>query len=154
MALIGVLVLRSPQLSQPSSFHARSCSLADYGWDEACEHAFVPHRAAGLIPARIVRAERGSCEAVTDVGILHAEVPGAADQGPLLSAPCPGGWAALRSATTDRGSVLHAVFERRTVLVRSTASRIVARLRAGREAMKKDITQYLRATYRFRERQL
>jgi ribosome biogenesis GTPase len=110
-------------LSQPTFHHAQPYSLADYGWDEACEHAFAPHRAAGLTPARIVRAERGSCEAVTDAGILRAEIPGTADQGNPLSAPCTGDWAALRPATTGHGPVLHAVLERRTALVRSAASR-------------------------------
>ena len=110
-------------MSQSTFHHAQPYSLADYGWDEACEHAFAPHRDAGLIPARIVRAERGSCEAVTDAGILRAEIPGAADQKNPLSPPCTGDWAALRPATTSHGPVLHAVLERRTALVRSTASR-------------------------------
>lgn len=91
----------------------------DYGWNEACDHAFSPHREAGLIPARIVRAERGSCEAVTDAGVLQAKIPGGADQTP----PTTGDWAALSPASTGRGPVLHAVLERRTALVRSTASR-------------------------------
>ncbi|MGW4032790.1 ribosome small subunit-dependent GTPase A [Streptomyces sp. NPDC004838] len=109
-------------MSQSTFHHDQPYSLADYGWDEACEHAFAPHRDAGLIPARVVRAERGSCQAVTDTGILRAEVPGAADQRNPLS-PCTGDWAALRPATTHHGPVLDAVLERRTALVRSTASR-------------------------------
>ncbi|MEE1926752.1 ribosome small subunit-dependent GTPase A [Streptomyces sp. TRM 70351] len=110
-------------MSQPSSFHAQPCSLADYGWDEACEHAFSPHRAAGLTPARIVRAERGLCEAVTDAGVVRAEVPGTTAPRDSLSAPCTGDWAALRPATTGHAPVLHALLARRTALVRSTASR-------------------------------
>jgi ribosome biogenesis GTPase len=110
-------------LSQSTFQPAQPYSLADYGWDEACEHAFAPHRDAGLIPARIVRAERGSCEAATDTGILRAEIPGAAKQRVPLSPPCTGDWAALSPATTSHGPVLHAVLERRTALVRSTASR-------------------------------
>lgn len=94
-----------------------------YGWDDAYEHAFAPHHAAGLIPARVVRAERGLCEAVTDMGTVRAEIPGAAQQGDPLAAPCTGDWAALRPATTGHAAVLHAVPERRTALVRSTASR-------------------------------
>jgi ribosome biogenesis GTPase len=111
-------------LSQLLSHQAQPYSLADYGWDEACEHAFAPHRAAGLIPARIVRAERGSCEAVTDAGTVRAEIPGPADDhADLLSAPCTGDWAALRPVATGPAPVLHAVLERRTALVRSSASR-------------------------------
>lgn len=107
-------------MSQLSSFHVQPCSPADYGWDEACEHAFAPHRAAGLSPARIVRAERGLCEAVTDAGILRVKIP--ADQSDPRSAPCTGDRAALRPATTGHASMLHAVLARRTALVRSTAS--------------------------------
>ncbi|MER5359688.1 ribosome small subunit-dependent GTPase A [Streptomyces sp. NPDC005151] len=97
--------------------------MVDYGWDEACEHAFAPHRTAGLIPARIVRAERGSCEAVTDAGIIRAQIPGTADHGDPLSAPCTGDWAALRPVTTGHAPVLHAMLERRNALVRSSSSR-------------------------------
>lgn len=105
----------------PSTYHhhALPYSLADFGWDEACDHAFSSYRGAGLIPARIVRAERGSCEAVTDAGILHAEIAGGAGQTP----PITGDWAVLSPAATGRGPVLHAVLERRTALVRSNASR-------------------------------
>ncbi|MDB1089827.1 ribosome small subunit-dependent GTPase A [Streptomyces sp. ACA25] len=70
-----------------------------------------------------MRAGRGLCEAVTDAGIARAEMPGTADQNDPLSAPCTGDWAALRPATTGQGPLLHAVMARRTVLVRSTASR-------------------------------
>ncbi|MEV3922993.1 ribosome small subunit-dependent GTPase A [Actinomadura coerulea] len=105
-----------------SSFSTQPRPLARYGWDDAYEHAFTPHLAAGLIPARIVRAERGLCEAVTDAGTVRAEIP-AAQQGDPLAAPCTGDWAALRPETADHAAILHAVLERRTALVRSTASR-------------------------------
>jgi predicted N-acetyltransferase YhbS len=111
-------------LSQSFSHHAQPYSLTDYGWDEACEHAFAPHRAAGLIPARVVRAERGSCEAVTDAEIVRAEIPGTADHGNPLSAPCTGDWAALRSVAGNRAPMLHATLRRRTALVRSSSSHI------------------------------
>ncbi|MGW8990955.1 ribosome small subunit-dependent GTPase A [Streptomyces zhihengii] len=103
----------------PNHHHAQPYSLADYGWDEACDYAFSSYREAGLIPARIVRAERGSCEAVTDSGILHADIPGGTDQ----AQPTTGDWAVLSPATTSRPPALHALLERRTSLVRSTASR-------------------------------
>ncbi|MEU8305675.1 ribosome small subunit-dependent GTPase A [Actinomadura sp. NPDC048955] len=107
-------------MSHPFSTQPRP--LTRYGWDDAYEHAFTPHLAAGLIPARIVRAERGLCEAVTDAGIVRAEVP-AARQGDPLAAPCTGDWATLRPATADHAAMLHEVLERRTALVRSSASR-------------------------------
>ncbi|MGA3524644.1 ribosome small subunit-dependent GTPase A [Melissospora conviva] len=103
-----------------SSFHqARPYSLADYGWDEAWQHAFAPHAAAGLIPARLVRAERGSCEAATDSGIIRVETAGATAN----NEPCTGDWLAVRPAADGHPPLLHAVLERRTALVRSSASR-------------------------------
>ncbi|MFD6098099.1 ribosome small subunit-dependent GTPase A [Nocardiopsis flavescens] len=102
--------------------HAQPYSLADYGWDQACERAFAPHRADGLVPARIVRADRGSCEAVTDTGTVRANLPGNADHGDPQAAPCTGDWAALRPVA-GAAPVLHALLERRTALVRASASR-------------------------------
>ncbi|MFI7103451.1 ribosome small subunit-dependent GTPase A [Streptomyces sp. NPDC050161] len=109
-------------MSQQPSFLPFFPSLADFGWDEACEHAFTPHRAAGLIPARIVRAERGLCETVTDTGPLRAQLPPTGSGDPL-PVPCTGDWVALRPAAPGRAPVVAAVLERRTTLVRSTASR-------------------------------
>ncbi|WP_167109756.1 ribosome small subunit-dependent GTPase A [Amycolatopsis viridis] len=70
-----------------------------------------------------MRSERGSCEAITGAGFVRAEIPGTAGQGGPSSPPCTGDWAALRPASTSHGPVLHAVLERRTALVRSSASR-------------------------------
>ncbi|MFF0446618.1 ribosome small subunit-dependent GTPase A [Streptomyces sp. NPDC004609] len=108
-------------MSQPS-FTPFPYSLADFGWDEACEHAFTPHLDAGLIPARVVRAERGLCETVTDTGPVRAELPPADPDDPT-AAPCTGDWVALRPAAPGRAPVVAAVLERRSALVRSTASR-------------------------------
>ncbi|MGP3685796.1 ribosome small subunit-dependent GTPase A [Streptomyces sp. IBSNAI002] len=110
-------------MSQPSSFRAQSCSLSDYGWDQAREHAFAAHRADGLIPARIVRAERGRCDAVTEGGVVRSTIPATLDQRDPLAAPSTGDWAALHPATTDHAPVLHSVLQRRTTLVRSSTSR-------------------------------
>jgi ribosome biogenesis GTPase len=109
-------------LSQSLSHRAQPYSLADYGWDQARERAFAPHRADGLVPARVVRADRGSCEAVTDTGTVRADIPGAADRSDPLTAPCTGDWAALRPLT-GAAPLLHEVLERRTTLVRASASR-------------------------------
>ncbi|GAA1916816.1 ribosome small subunit-dependent GTPase A [Streptomyces sodiiphilus] len=103
----------------PSSSGA-SPTLADYGWDTACEDAFVPHRSAGLLPARIVRAERGLCDAVTDAGPVRARMRPAGPDGPP---PATGDWAALSPAVPGHPPVVEAVLERRTALVRSSASR-------------------------------
>lgn len=70
-----------------------------------------------------MRAGRGSFEAITDDGFVRTEVPGTADPADPLSVPCTGDWAALRPASPGHAPVLHAVLERRTALVRSTAAR-------------------------------
>ncbi|MEV0264822.1 ribosome small subunit-dependent GTPase A [Streptomyces sp. NPDC050617] len=98
-------------------------SLADYGWDQARERAFTPHRADGLLPARIVRAERGRCEAVTETGPVRAVVPFPADATDPLSLPCTGDWAALRPGAAGQPATVDTVLERRTAVVRSTAAR-------------------------------
>jgi hypothetical protein len=113
-----------------------------------------------LIPARIVRAERGSCEAITATGIVRA---------PDRTHACPGlgerrftdcahvnepGCAVL--AAVAAGEIPQRRLDSYQRLLRENAhaaSRTDARLRADREATKKEITRHLRATYRFRERQ-
>ncbi|MFF2026998.1 ribosome small subunit-dependent GTPase A [Streptomyces sp. NPDC058171] len=95
--------------------------LAGYGWDQAHEDAFRPHRASGLVPARVVRAERGRCDTVTETGPATATVP-AAGADPLTR-PCTGDWVALRPGTHGQPATVHTVLQRRTALVRSSASR-------------------------------
>jgi ribosome biogenesis GTPase len=60
---------------------------------------------------------------ITAAGIVRAETPATGGQGDPLPAPCTGDWAALRPAPAGRAPVLDAVLERRTALVRSSASR-------------------------------
>ncbi|MFD0690173.1 ribosome small subunit-dependent GTPase A [Actinomadura fibrosa] len=102
--------------------------LAAYGWDEGLENEFTPHRAAGLVPARVIAVDRGLCDVVTEHGPLRAETRPVASSDPL-AAPCTGDWAALRPAAdrqADREgerAVLAALLPRRTAIVRSTASR-------------------------------
>ncbi|MEV1046319.1 hypothetical protein [Streptomyces sp. NPDC049916] len=149
-------------MSQPSPDPLPSPHyLVDYGWDEACEHAFAPHRAAGPVPARIVRAERGLCQAVTAIGPVRAEIPVSVGTGDPLSAPCTGDRAARRPAAGGHAPVVDSVLERRTALVRSTASRTPHGhlLAADVDTVvgtvsKKGISRKLRGAYQFRERQL
>lgn len=110
--------------SQQSAFFspARVLTPAEYGWDEERDHSFAPYRADGLVPGRVVRAERGLCEVVAEVGPVRAAVL------PTLGAedrltPCTGDWVALRPATTAASATVVEVLERRTAVVRSTASR-------------------------------
>lgn len=101
---------------------ARVLTPADYGWDEERERSFAPFRADGLIPGRVVRAERGRCDIAAEVGPVRATVPPTPGAEDGLT-PCTGDWVALRPATPATSATVAAVLERRTAVVRSTASR-------------------------------
>ncbi|MEU9201336.1 ribosome small subunit-dependent GTPase A [Streptomyces sp. NPDC048332] len=98
---------------------------ADFGWDTERERSFAPSRAAGLVPGRVVRAERGHCDVVAETGPVRAVViasspsSGAGDR----LTPCTGDWVAVRPAGRTASAAVVEVLERRTVVVRSTASR-------------------------------
>ncbi|MEU7895267.1 ribosome small subunit-dependent GTPase A [Nonomuraea sp. NPDC049152] len=94
--------------------------LSAYGWDETFEKSFASHHAAGLVPARVIGVHRGGeCDVITESGPLRAgtSLVGASDP---VSSPCTGDWAVLR---TGRDPELTALLPRRSVIVRSSASR-------------------------------
>ncbi|UED83765.1 ribosome small subunit-dependent GTPase A [Streptomyces profundus] len=96
-----------------SDVHSPDSGLSAYGWDESLNGAFAAHRRDGLVPARVVRVDRGQCEVLTAEGASRAEsgaVPGA----------CTGDWAALRPGAEPR---LVALLPRRTAIVRASAAR-------------------------------
>ncbi|GGP90841.1 ribosome small subunit-dependent GTPase A [Streptosporangium pseudovulgare] len=92
--------------------------LSRYGWTGALDHAFAEHREAGLVPARIVRVDRGLCDAVTESGPVRARI--AVYSPDPLQAPCTGDWAALRPGPAPE---LVALLPRSSAIVRSSASR-------------------------------
>ncbi|NUW46648.1 ribosome small subunit-dependent GTPase A [Nonomuraea rhodomycinica] len=106
--------------TDPSPFTDPSGSgLSRYGWTETLDNAFAEHRAAGLVPARIARVDRGLCDAVTESGPVRAALTAPHSPDPLL-APCTGDWAALLPGREPR---LVALLPRRSAIVRSSASR-------------------------------
>jgi ribosome biogenesis GTPase len=92
-------------------------ALRSYGWDEAYEHAFAEHQAAGLLPARVALVDRGQATVVTATGSVRATWSAHAGQSPL---PCTGDWVAITDTPQPE---LVAVLPRRTAIVRSSASR-------------------------------
>lgn len=110
--------------SHPSalSYPARVLTLADYGWDTERERSFTPFRAAGLIPGRVVRTERGRCDVVTEAGPVHAMVIPSSGASDRLT-PCTGDWVAVQPAGAATTATVIEVLGRRTAVVRSTASR-------------------------------
>ncbi|WP_338743384.1 ribosome small subunit-dependent GTPase A [Actinomadura luteofluorescens] len=109
-----------------SSSFTGSSPLAAYGWDDALEHEFTSHRAAGLIPARVAAVDRGLCDVVTENGPARASTVStvsAGSGGDPVAAPCTGDWAALRAGGPDGRPAVAALLPRRTAIVRSSASR-------------------------------
>ncbi|MGW0931008.1 ribosome small subunit-dependent GTPase A [Streptomyces sp. NPDC002644] len=97
-------------------------TLADYGWDTERERSFAPSRADGLVPGRVVRAERGLCDVVAETGAVRAVVLPSQGTGDRPT-PCTGDWVAVRPAGAATSATVVEVLERRTAVVRSTSSR-------------------------------
>ncbi|QPP10442.1 ribosome small subunit-dependent GTPase A [Streptomyces bathyalis] len=105
--------------------------LRRYGWDSRVADAFAPYEDEGLLPGRIVRVDRGLCDAVTAEGVVRAGTAPVATSDPTRTV-CTGDWAALSTGTARDGSgaqagpggmpEVRAVLPRRTAFVRSTSS--------------------------------
>jgi ribosome biogenesis GTPase len=100
-------------------------ALVAVGWDAGWAAAFAEHGAAGLVPGRIIRVDRGGCEVVTAGG--HSW-PATLPTGPAGPVACTGDWAALHPAPvagpTGRETLtVAALLPRRTALLRASSSR-------------------------------
>ncbi|WP_432182966.1 ribosome small subunit-dependent GTPase A [Streptomyces tendae] len=113
-----------PHASHPSplSRPSRVLTLVDYGWDTERERSFSPSRDAGLVPGRVVRAERGLCDVVAETGPVRATVLPSSATGDRLT-PCTGDWVAVRPAGPATSATVVEVLERRSAVVRSSSSR-------------------------------
>ncbi|MDT3396415.1 ribosome small subunit-dependent GTPase A [Streptomyces sp. B1866] len=114
----------SSSSSHPSFPGSSSHPLTPYCWDDVVADAFSPYRDQGLVPGRILRVDRGSCEAVVPaadglgVTTVRAGTAPVASPDPVRAA-CTGDWAAL-----DLGRrAVHALLPRRSAFVRSTSSK-------------------------------
>ncbi|RLL69448.1 ribosome small subunit-dependent GTPase A [Streptomyces sp. Z26] len=104
-------------------------ALAAYGWDTHFADAFAPYRTGpapdtgsgrALRPARVVRVDRGRCDAVTAHGPVRAATADVATADPTR-ALCTGDWVVLATDAAG-GHRVRAVLPRRTAFVRSTSS--------------------------------
>jgi ribosome biogenesis GTPase len=102
--------------SRPSS---SSFPLSALGWDDSLAALFVEHAAAGLVPARIVRVDRGRCDTFTASGPVRADSAAVISLDPVLSV-CTGDWAALRSGPEPE---LVALLPRRSAITRASSDR-------------------------------
>ncbi|WP_373691967.1 ribosome small subunit-dependent GTPase A [Gordonia mangrovi] len=117
-------MFHEPDFQQPTPHLIPRPELtpAAFGWDTHREEAFVGYRADGLVPGRVVRAERGLCDVVAETGPVRAATSLASHAEDSLS-PCTGDWVALRPATATDAATIVTVLPRRTAVVRATASR-------------------------------
>ncbi|WP_314178639.1 ribosome small subunit-dependent GTPase A [Streptomyces winkii] len=98
-----------------------------YGWDDRVADAFAPYEDEGLLPARVLRVDRGRCDAVTADGVLRAGTAPVATSDPTR-AVCTGDWVAVHPGGPGPGGgaggtpEVRALLPRRTAFVRSTAT--------------------------------
>lgn len=107
-----------------SSHHSSNSSsssreLTALGWDETFAAMFAEHAAAGLVPARIVRVDRGQCDTLTASGPVRAD-SSALSGADREHTVCTGDWVALRLG--PQPSVV-ALLPRHTAITRATSDR-------------------------------
>ncbi|MCC9738815.1 ribosome small subunit-dependent GTPase A [Streptomyces sp. MNU89] len=122
----------SPLFFSVLPLHSLPAPLARYGWDAALAEAFAPYAADGLLPGRIVRVDRGLCDAVVPApsgpGTGSAGAAGLrtvrADLGPV-SDPDPTRWACTGDwiAYDPDERAVRALLPRRTAVLRSASSK-------------------------------
>ncbi|MGW3041707.1 ribosome small subunit-dependent GTPase A [Kitasatospora sp. NPDC001159] len=115
----------SPLSASPSS--AEDSPLSRYGWTPEHAQLFAPLAEAGLLPARIVRVDRGQCDAVLadpETGELRTvrldtRPVGDAD---MINCPCTGDWAAVDLNAQPMAAV-SALLPRSTAIIRKVAGK-------------------------------
>lgn len=98
-------------------------SLSALGWTAALDAAFLPHAAAGLVPARVALQHKHAYELLADsteftatcTGKLLHDAPSSADL------PAVGDWVAIRPRPHELHADIHAVLPRRTKFSRRAA---------------------------------
>ncbi|MFE6865344.1 ribosome small subunit-dependent GTPase A [Kitasatospora sp. NPDC057692] len=102
--------------------------LAGYGWTAELDELFAPLAEAGLVAARIVRVDRGQCDAVfadPDTGELRTvradtRQVGDAD---MINCPCTGDWAAVDLSAGLPMPAVAALLPRSTAIIRKVAGK-------------------------------
>jgi len=103
-------------------------SLTKLGWNAALDETFAPHRAAGLIPARVAVEDKHFFRIWTVDAELSAQITGKllhesrADKSAL---PKVGDWVAVKLVPNEEKAVIQAILPRRTRLSRKMTGRDV-----------------------------
>ncbi|MFJ3792469.1 ribosome small subunit-dependent GTPase A [Kitasatospora sp. NPDC090091] len=101
--------------------------LAAYGWTDELAEQFAPLAEAGLTPARIVRVDRGQCDAVLvdpetgELCTVRADTRPVADAD-MINCACTGDWAAVDLAARPMTAVA-ALLPRSTAIIRKVAGK-------------------------------
>ena len=98
--------------------------LTQLGWNTGWEAAFAPHRAAGLVPARVAAEDRHYYTVFTKDAELLAQVTGKLlhDSAPT-ALPKTGDWVAVALHEGEEKATIHAVLPRVTQVSRKVAGR-------------------------------
>ena len=94
-------------------------SLTHLGWDDHFADLFIEHAAAGLVPARVVRVDRGLCDVLAESGPIRADSTAVVSSDPARTV-CTGDWAALRPGPEPE---LVALLPRRSAITRASVDR-------------------------------
>jgi ribosome biogenesis GTPase / thiamine phosphate phosphatase len=100
-----------------------SHELAALGWSPSRAEEFVPHAAAGCVPARVAAQHRGGYVVYGEGGDRPAEVAGQLRHASLGPADLPavGDWVAIRDAEDAAAATIHSVLPRHTAFSRKAA---------------------------------
>ncbi|MDO8916293.1 MAG: ribosome small subunit-dependent GTPase A [Coriobacteriia bacterium] len=99
-------------------------SLRELGYSPRWEALFEPYAAQGLVPARVIRGDRGSVLAATAHGVIRAKTSAGLlkSAGDASDLPVTGDWVALRIDDIDT-PVIEAVLERSGAITRGDAGK-------------------------------
>jgi ribosome biogenesis GTPase len=97
-------------------------SLQHLGWNETFENHMAPHRAEGLVPARVSREDRGRYRVLDGTAECTAELSGRMrhDARSRLDLPAVGDWVAMKPGQ-DGSGVIVALLPRFSAFVRKVA---------------------------------
>jgi ribosome biogenesis GTPase len=90
--------------------------LEKYGWNDRCDSIFSQFRHRDLLPARIVRVDRGLVAARTNRGTANASIPGSLDPAGETGPVAVGDWVALDPS--NNRAVVRAILPRVGVISR------------------------------------
>ena len=103
--------------------------LTDLGWNPSRERQFAPHRAGGLVPARVAVEDKHFYRVWTADAELSAQITGKIiheAKGNHSKLPKVGDWVAVKLLPNEEKAAIHAVLPRTTQITRKHSGRDTA----------------------------